>query len=665
MKPKHLIVLAAILVVLAGLVFMRQQQQQPPSIEEQYTLKQMLPQDIDKTKIAKIELYAGAKPDQKLVLERTGEGEKWKIASKWDAPVAQAKIDEFLATLENLEGEFRAAASGDALKSYSVDDEGGFHVIGYTAGTAEPAFHIVSGKSPQFETAFARLQGSEDVYHINVSLRREVGIYTVEMGDAPEHGIWLDKTVFETPSDKIKAVALSYPDKEISFELREKPKAAEAPAETPAEGEAAPAAAPAQPEFEWAVASGGPETDFNTNAGANLARRLSRINATDVMDPAMEAALGLAEPKFRATVTIDGQAEPVVIEASRPAGDTFAYIQIAGRAPAHIYKVNGFDFEQIFHKGGEFFELPGVLVDQKEVDTIEYTLGGRTIQLAREDQSWKIVGPKTDLAADPATIDDLVRTLISWKAEDYADSPEGKGLEAPADRVTFRGPNVAHTIELGGGAPTEGRYARLDGRPRVLVMSAADVDAIFAEVGDLFQTRLFDVDSSAISKVTLNKGDAVVRIERNADDTGWLVAIGDGAVEPADDGNVEEVIASIAGLDADDFDFSEVRTMGNVLGTIAFTKADGTEQPVTVENPSQGNLYPVTKAGVNAVYLVPGAQIESIFVDPATLKPAPAPAEEIPAAAQEAPPVESSADADTAPAETPAEAAAPTAPENL
>lgn len=627
MKPKNLIVLAVILAALAGLVFMRQQQQQPPSIEEQYTLKQMLPQEIDKSKIAKLELYAGAKPDQKLVLERTGEGEKWKIASKWDAPVAQAKIDEFLATLEKLEGEFRATAPGDALKSYSVDDEGGFHVIGYTAGAAEPAFHIVSGKSPQFETAFARLQGSEDVYHINISLRREAGIYTVEMADAPEHGIWLDKAAFETPEDSIKAVTLSYPDKEVSLALREKPKAADASAEAPAEAEAAPAAEPAQPEFEWAVASGGPETDFNTNAGANLARRLSRINATDVMDPAMESALGLAEPKYRATVTIDGQAGPIVIEAGRPADDTFAYIQIAGRTPAHIYKVNGFDFEQIFHKGGEFFELPGVLVDEKEVESIEYTTGGRTIKLAHEGEGWKITEPKADLAADPATVDDLVRSLISWKADDYADSPDGKGLESPADRVTFRGPNVEHTIELGGTAPSDGRYARLDGRPRVLVMSEPDAAAIFASAGDLFQTKLFDVDSSAISKVTLNKSDSAVRIERNADDTGWLVAIGDGPAEPADDGNVEEVIASIAGLDADDFDFSEVRTMGNVLGTIAFMKADGTEQSVTVENPSQGNLHPVTKPGVNAVYLVPGAQIESIFVDPATLKPVPAPAE--------------------------------------
>jgi len=655
MKPKHLIVLAVILAVLAGLVVVRQRQQQPPSLEEQYTLKELLPQEIERAKIAKLELYAGAKPDQKLVLERDGDGGKWKITSKWEAPVAQQKIDEFLGTLEGLEGEFRATASGDALKTYAVDDAGGFHVVGYTAGAGEPAFHIINGKSPTFEQAFARLAGSEDVYHINVSLRREAGIYTVEMEDAPEHAIWLDKTVFETPEDKIKAVALSYPDKEIAFELREAAPAAETP---PAEGEAAPAT-PAQPTVEWAVAKGGPGTDFNTNAGANLARRISRINATDIMDPATKAALGLAEPKYRATVTIDGQAEPAIIEASRPAGDTYAYIRVAGGARELIYKVNGFDFEQIFHKGGEFFELPGVLVDAKEVDAIEYTYSGRTIKLARDAEGWKIAEPKTELPADPATIDNLVRALLSWKAEDYADSPEGKGLDAPADRVTFRGANVEHTIELGAQGPTEGRYARLDGRPHVLVMSEADVPTIFAAIGDLFQTRLFDVDSSAISKVTLHKGEEVARMERNADDTGWLVAIGDGPAEAADDGNVDEVIASIAGMDADDFDFAEVRTMGNVLGTIAFTKADGTEQTVTVEAPSQGVLHPVTKPGVNAVYLVPGGQIESIFVDFATLKPAPAPAPEAaPAAAAEAP---------SAPAEQPVppvEQPAPAAPEN-
>lgn len=647
MKPKQLLLLAVILAVFVGLVAYQKSKSQPASIEEQYSLKTLLPDGLDKAEIAKIEMYAGAKPEEKLVLERDSSGEKWKLTSRWGAPVAKDKIEKFLTTLSELQGEFRATVSGDGLKEYSLDDAGGFHVFGFAAGATEPSFHLINGKSPDFGLAFVRSADSDDVFQINVSLRREAGIYTLEMGDAPEPDVWLDKTVFETPSEKIKAVTLAYPDKEIQFELREKPAEAAKPeeaapadapaADKPAEDAAKPADAPKT--FEWAVAKGGPGTEFNTNSGANLARRLSRINATGIEDPAKKAEYGLDAPKYRATVTIEGETAPVIIEAGRPAGDTYAYLRVAGREGDLIYKISAFDFEQIFYKGGEFFELPGVLVDKAEVDTIEYISGGHATKLAREGEAWKLVEPKTDLPVQTAEIDNLVRTLISWKAEDYADSANDKGFDGSPDRVMFKGPKIEHTIMLGGVSPTEGRYARLDGREHVLVMSEADTAAIFAPYGKLFQTKLFETDSTAIRKVTVTKGDQTARIERNADDTGWQIALGDAALEPADDGKVDELVGAIAGLTADDFDFAEARVQGGVVGTVAFTLADGTEHSVTVEGEQSGK-HIVTKPGVTAAYLVGKPQIDSVLVDFATLTPAPAPepaAEATPAAAEPVP----------------------------
>ncbi len=675
MKPKQLLPLVVILAVLAGLVAFKQMRNKPASIEEQYALKSLLPAGIDKSKIAKIEMYAGAKPDDKLVFERDGDAEKWKLTSRWDAPVAKDKIEKFLTTLAELQGEFRATVSEDGQKEYSVDDAGGFHVFGYAPGAAEPLFHLVNGKSPDFGLAFVRSAGSDDVYQINVSLRREAGIYTLDMGDAPEPGVWLDKTAFETPAEKIKAIALSYPDKELAFESREKPAeemkpeaAADAkPADDkPAEDAAKPADEPKT--FEWAVAKGGPGTEFNTNSGANLARRLSRINATDIVDPAKKADYSLDTPKYRATLTIEGEAAPVVIEAGRPAGDTYAYFRIAGRERDLVYKVSAFDFEQIFYKGGEFFELPGVLVDKGEVDSIEYTTDGRTTKLAREGDAWKLVEPKTDLPVQTAEIDNLVRALISWKAEDYADSPEGKGLDAPADRVVFRGPKVEHTIALGGVSPTEGRYARLDGREHVLVMSEADTAAIFAPYGKLFQTNLFEADSTAIRKMKITKGDQTAHIERNADDTGWQFALGDAAMEPADSGNVDELAGALAGMVADDFDFSEARAQGAVFGSVTFTTADGKETAITVNAEQPGGKHAVTKSSTAAAYLVGKSQIDSVFIDFANLKPVPAPVAEAPVApategtpavgAAESAPTPA-ADAPAAPESAPAPAATP------
>ncbi len=670
MKPKQLLPLVVILAALAGLVAYRQMQREPASIEQQYALKALLPAELDKAKIAKIELYAGAKPETKLVLERDGDAGKWKLSSRWDAPVAQDKIDKFLGTLAGLSGEFRATVSGDGQKEYSLDDATGFHVIGYASGAAEPSFHLINGKSPDFGLAFARSAGSDDVHLINVSLRREAGIFTLEMGDAPEADVWLDKTMFETPSEKIKAVSLVYPDKELSVELREK--AAEAPKpeenkpeETPgAEKPAAdkPAEAPAK-QFEWAVAKGGLGTEFHANAGANLARRLSRINATDLVDPAKKADYGLEPAQYRATLTIEGQEAPLVIEAGRPAGDTYAYFRVAGRERDLVYKVSGADFEQIFYKGGEFFELPGVLVDKGEVDAIEYTTGGRTTKLAREGETWKVVEPKTELVMESDAIDNLVRTLISWKAEDYADAPEGKSLDAPVDKVIFRGPKIEHTIELGGETPAKGRYARLDGRPQVLVMAASDVPSVFVPYANLFQAKLFDVASSSFTKITLTKGGESAVLERKPSDIDWTVAIGGGAAEPAEQNTAEEVAGALAGLVADDFDFTEGRPAGTVFGTAAFTTPDGKDQQIQIEIAQPDGKHPVTRAGSSVVYLLPKTVIENVFVDFAKLKPAPAPAS-APAAAPAVDGVAPAADAASAPPDsaTPPAALAESAP---
>jgi hypothetical protein len=565
-------------------------------------------------------------------------------------------MDEYLKMLKGLKGEFRAQASGDALKDYSVDDAGGFHVLGYAAGSDAPALHLVSGKSPTFEKAFARAADSDQVYVIDVSLRREAGIYTVEMGDAPEGTHWLDKTVLELDSEKVKKAELTYPDKTIAFELQKKESP---PAETPANDSTTPEASetPAEPattepaptdvveEWNWVVTQGGPGTEFHSNAAANLARRLARISATDVVDPAKKTDWKLDPPQYRATVTVEGRESPMVIEAGRPDGDTYAYLRLADSGNDVVYKVSGYDFEQFFQKGGEYFELPGVLIEEKDVNSIEYTVDDRKVALARDGETWKLTAPKTDVAADQMALDDLARSLLAWKADDYADSPDGKGLDNATDKITFAGPDASHTIALGGTAPGEGRYAQLDGGAQTLVMSEADVAAIFAPYSKLFEMDLFDVEETAIDEVTISKGEASFKLDR-ADADAWNVIAGD-TTEPGDAAKVSNVLAALSSLRATDVEFPDARAPGNIFGTVAIKLDDDTELSMTVERSAEGE-FAVTKPGSNAVYKVPSAQISKIFAEPAELKPAPpAPAEPAPEAA--------------APAETTAPAAPDTA----
>jgi hypothetical protein len=628
MKPKQIIPLVAVLAVLAALVFLRQSQDRPMGIEQQYTLHTLMPEGFDVATLTRIEMYAGAKPDEKVVLEREPGSTNWTIASKFGAPVNQTEIDDYLRMLRNLRGEFRAEVSGDGLKDFSLDDETGFHVLGY-AGSEQPALHLINGKSPDLRKAFVRTAGGRDVFLIDVSLRREAGIYTVEMADAPEGTHWLDKTALVLEEPKIKAVTLEYPDKVIAVELQKK----ETPAEEPAEGEGAePAPVDIVEEWNWVVTQGGPGTEFHSNAASNLARRLTRINANDVVDPTAKADWKLDPPQYRATVTIEGMNAPVVIEGGRPdAAGANAYVRIASAEKDIVYRVSSYDFDQIFQKGSEFFELPGVLVESAAMNTIAYTLGDARVSLTKDGGTWKIMSPQTDLQVQQTAVDGLARSLFAWKADDYADSAAGKGLDGATDTITFSGPETSHTIALGAATPTGGRYARLDGGDDVLVMSKMDVDAIFKPYTSLFTADVFDVDEGAIEDLTITKGETAFKLHRTGEDA-WDITLGD-TTEPADAMKIADVLTALVYLRATDLSFPEVRAPGAIFGTVSLLLDDGTELSITVERSADG-VFSITKPGSSAVFVVPATQISRIFAEPAELKPAPAPDASEPAEAE-------------------------------
>ena len=221
MKPKNLVPLAIILVVLTGLVLLRQSGRETATLTEQVQLTALVPEDLDRDDIARIELHAGGKADETLVLEKESAGDNWILLTHYDSPVLQTKVDELFDVLIALKGEYRATPSTDGLDAYDLGDETAFHVKGFAAGASEPLFHVLTGKAPTFGDAFARAAGGEDVYVIDKNIRREAGIYTLDLSDPPEPGFWLNKKVLDLESDAIKRLALNYPDKALAFEYQE------------------------------------------------------------------------------------------------------------------------------------------------------------------------------------------------------------------------------------------------------------------------------------------------------------------------------------------------------------------------------------------------------------------------------------------------------------
>ncbi len=111
MKPKSLLPLFVIVLILGALVLFRQSRNESVSITDQVQLAELVPESVERDAIAKLELYSGGAPDEKLVLAKADDA--WVVESQFNAPVAESKIDGYLDTLLDLQGEFRATASSD------------------------------------------------------------------------------------------------------------------------------------------------------------------------------------------------------------------------------------------------------------------------------------------------------------------------------------------------------------------------------------------------------------------------------------------------------------------------------------------------------------------------------------------------------------------------
>ncbi|HOQ88833.1 MAG TPA: hypothetical protein PLX03_01720, partial [Candidatus Hydrogenedentes bacterium] len=138
MSWKKLIPFIVIIVVLAGLAaWKKTAQKRPESLAVQARLETLAPQGVSKDEIVKVELYAGSKPDEKVVIEK--QGADWVLTSLYDAPANTDTVNRFVDGLLGLKGEFRASADSDEkLAMYNLKEDQSFVVKLYQSGKTDP-----------------------------------------------------------------------------------------------------------------------------------------------------------------------------------------------------------------------------------------------------------------------------------------------------------------------------------------------------------------------------------------------------------------------------------------------------------------------------------------------------------------------------------------------
>lgn len=659
-KWKNLVPLAVILAILAALVVLKQVQNRPVAIEEQLQAKvtPLVPETVTEGAITRIDLYTGAKPDEKVTIQRdAADPNVWRVTSHFNAPATPSKIDEFLEKLTGLHGEYRAGdVTGDDLGEFELAEDTAFHVLAYTEDAETPAVHLLNGKAPKSGQVFVRTADGNTVYVADVNFRREAMIWSEEADAAPEPGPWEDKDIVKVDAEEITKVAVTMPDKELVFEKREKPvEKKEGEEEKPAEGEEAapePAETPA-PEFEWVLASGGVAGQTFKQAGLDaLVRAFNPLSATEIVDPGKLEDWNLATPGFKCVLTLKDNKE-VVLEGGLPASSADGYLRVAGAAEPVVYKLSSYNFSKVFPKGSDFFDLQTLALDKEALTRIDMQLPETRAVLAKEGANWTVAEPAADLEVDTTAISTLAGALAGWKASDYTDSA---ALGEPVRTITFTtGDGASHVLEIGGPSRSiDGNYARLDGGP-VVAMTKGDVGKILVEPRNLYRRALLEKIADDIQSVTITPagGEALV-LARN-ESGAWM--FGDAEANPETASDIAETIADIQ---AEDVLFGRTSADFVPQATIdVAVKTGETYRLLLGAETDAGREFVMD--GKTSVFVMAKEEATALMPSPDSLKkPEPAPAE-TPAPAAEAPAVETPAAAPeaAAPAEAPATTEAP------
>ncbi|MBW7863957.1 MAG: DUF4340 domain-containing protein [Candidatus Hydrogenedentes bacterium] len=632
MSPKKLIPFLVILLLLAGLVMWRKStEKQPGTIATQVRLETLAQETLAAGDVARIEMYAGVKPDEKVVLEKFDGA--WRIASHYNAPVNQEGLDKYIGELLALKGEFRASADTDEkLADFELKDDQAFHVRAFKAGQEQPVVDVLVGKAPDFRTVFVRKAGDSRVHVEGVNLKREAGI--MEDGAAPKASKWLKTELLSVPKEKITRLALTYPDKELVFARHEKPKPEEAPAPEAEEGAETPPAPPAAPEYEWKLEKGGFGEKHSETELQALLGRFSALTVTDVVDPEKKADWGFDPPQYKAVLSVDGQ-EDVVLLGGRPTPGGNTYVSLESGADHLIYETGKFTFEQLFAKGSPLFTLPGVGLTKADATRVEVARPEGRVVVQPEEGTWKVLEPALDMEQQQFAVDNIVNTAVGLKPVDYADASADAGaFDTTITIDTGTGPR---RVLLGGDAKSvDGVYAKIDDNPAVLVISRTDAAKLLVSARDLFAMSVLSKKLEGVERVetpafTVFKDGGVWKLER---DGAAVDARGDAVEDFLSEARAFQVANVLAGkpavVEAPEFSFL-CRDAGGQTVSVAVGPAAKGMHPVAVSGAA--SLYEASEDAVAALH----AALHAMGEPPAP-ETEDAPAAET--AAEVAPPVE-------------------------
>lgn len=165
--------------------------------------------------------------------------------------------------------------------------------------------------------------------------------------------------------------------------------------------------------------------------------------------------------------------------------------------------------------------------DDRRVTGVRVTFRGTPWRFEKRPEGWRVTEPVRDAASESAVaifVASTWRAVVSRVIEDPEDLA-AYGLQPPVAKVEFEGVEVP-ALELGSVTPTgQGMFARVEGRPGVLVLANTLTTSDILENPDPNRLRdpsLCDLHAAEVTEVDIEGPSGPVGLAREGDEW-WIV----------------------------------------------------------------------------------------------------------------------------------------------
>ncbi len=576
MKPTTLMYLAGILILLIVIGFIVKRESAEVDLTERVNLVTLSEGKFQTaSSIKAVKMYLGLPADtetdaedkekkgvNEIVLFR--KNDSWVVSGEYDAPGNETKIADFIKKIRDMKGEFRAEIKENAT-DFGLDADNAIHIELYKSPEMKKtALHLMVGKKLGYEnTLVATADQKNKVYLVDVNIRNDMGMWG-EGGTAPKASNWVNKTVVDLDTEKIKKLYLSCPDKKVLFEKKSKGE----------ENEKNSAEKDKKKEFEWVALLGPEKYEFKKSDFKGLLKGFAPFTATEVVDPRKFKEYGLENPGFRCQVETEDGTKTTII-AHRKAPDKDAYCCLEGNKDT-VYKVKPWKFEKVFYKGKDLFKLKsGIKGKNDTIKKMTWTRDGVKLAFERtgkkgKKSTWKLLSPRVDIPLKKETIEDLSDKFMTWKPIDYADAktqPDLLGFDTTGYEINVTmEDNIAFQLKAGAQAKSvEGYYISTNKSDVPLVASKSDYDSLVVNLKSFFDNDIVEFAKDKVKAVTLVKDGTVLTAKKIENE--WTLSTGEFKDIKADSTKIKNVIETVKKLKSVD-----VLLPGNKAGSTCTDK---------------------------------------------------------------------------------------------